>query len=376
MKPFKGIMVGVLSFFLMLSLVVFGVSFMVKSTAMNPDFITDRVDQTDITQLANDFVDEEYIEEIPEDFRFFEDVVYEVLADHEPWLKEQFSTAVHEGYDYLLNETDDLEITIPLESLKESVRDSLWLNFMEILPDWIASPNDEGLKNLIYENIYDFAGGIPEGHLPDEYSMLTEAQLRQYVDAYFEDIESQLIDGRLPPSLEAEIEDLLLSYFNQYYDEIVEDIPSEIIINEDEIIINEDNIISIDTEAVETVKRWVGVFNAIYYALIGFMVVLVAGIVLLHFNIKGSTRSLSKTFLIYGAIEFVSVMVARYLVPNFLPMDDLPVSFQNLITDTYTSVLNPLLWFSLGILIAGVALLLTSIFYRRGRVAEVTEAED
>ena len=371
MKPFKGIMVGVLSFFLMLSLVIFGVSFMVKSTAMNPDFVTDRVDQTDITQLANDFVDEYYIDEIPEDLRFFEDVVYEVIADHEPWLKEQFSTAVHEGYDYLLEKTDQLEISIPLESLKESVRESLWLHFIEMLPEWISSPDDEGLKKLIYENIDDFAGGIPEGYLPDEYSTLTEGQLRQYVDAYFEDIEEQLIDGRLPPSLEAEIEDLLLPYFNQYYDEIVEEIPSEFIVNEDE-------ISSDAMEVLENVRNWVGVFNTVYYALIGFMILLVAGIILIHLNVKASTRSLSITFLTYGVFEFVAVMVARYVVPNFFPMEDLPVSFQNLITDAYTSVLNPLLWFSIGILIAGVALLLVSIFYRRGQVqvAEVAEAED
>ena len=104
-----------------------------------------------------------------------------------------------------------------------------------------------------------------------------------------------------------------------------------------------------------------------------FMILLVAGIVLLHFNVKGSTRSIAKTFLIYGIGEFVAVMVARYLVPNFLPMDDLPLSFQDFITDAYTGVLAPLQWFSLGILLAGVALLLVSIFYRRDRVAE---AED
>jgi hypothetical protein len=366
MTTVKGILVGVLSFFLMLSLIIFGVSFMVKSTAMNPDFITDRVDQADLTQLANDFVDEYYVEEIPEDMRFFEDVVYEVIADHESWLKEQFSAAVHDGYDYLLDKTDTLEIIIPLENLKESVRESLWLHFMEKLPEWISSPDDEGLKKLIYDNIDNFVEEIPEGYLPDDYSMLPEVQLRQYVDAYFEDLEEQIIDGRLSPSLQAEIEDLLLPYFNQYYDEIVEEVPSEFVINEDE-------IDSDAMETLETVRGWVGVFNAVYYALIGFMVLLVAGIVLLHFNVKGATRSLAKTFLVYGIGEFVAVMVARYIVPNLLPTGDLPVSFQDFIKDAYTGLLAPLQWFSLGILIAGVALLLVSIFYKRGKVAE---AED
>ena len=357
----------------MFSLVIWGIFFMIKSTTLNPDFITDRVERTDITQLASDFSDEYLIEEIPEDMRFFKDVVYEVIADHEPWLKEQFSSAVHKGYDYLLKKTDTLEISIPLEDLKESARDSLWLHFMEKLPEWISSPDDEGLKNLIYDNIYDFVEGIPASYLPDEYSNLSEAQLKVYVDLYFEDIEEQITDGQLPPYLEAEIEDALLPYFNQYYDEIVEEVPSEIIINERNIIISEDNIVSLDTEVLETVRKWVGVFNAIFYALIALMVILVAGIVLAYFNIKKSTRSIAKIFLIYGISEFVAVMVARYLVPRFLPTADLPESFQNLITDTYTSALDPLLWFSVGIIVAGAALLVFSIFYNRGQVVEVED---
>ncbi len=373
MTTFRNILAGVLGFLLMFSLFLWGVFFTVKSTALNPDFISNRVEKTDITQLASDFSDEYFIEEIPEDMRFFKDVVYEVIADHEPWLKEQFSSAVHKGYDYLLNKTDTLDIRIPLEDLKESARDSLWLHFMEKLPEWISSSDDEGLKNLIYDNIYDFVEGIPPSYLPDEYSGLTEAQLRVYVDLYFEDIEEQITDGHLPAYLEDEIEDALLPYFNQYYDEIVEEVPSEIIINERNIIISEDNIVSLDTEVLETVRKWVGVFNAVFYALIALMVLLIAGIVLAYSNIKKSTGSIAKIFLVYGISEFIAVMVARYLVPGFLPTGDLPDSFQNLITDTYTSILNPLLWFSIGMMIAGAALLAFSIFYRRGQVVEVED---
>ncbi len=373
MKTFKYIMAGVLSFFLMFSLIIFGVSFMVKSTALNPDYVTDQVEKTDITQLASDIVDEYFVEEIPEDMLFFKDVVYEVLADHEPWLKEQFSTAVHEGYDYLLKKTDSLKIEIPLENIKESVRESLWLHFLEKIPEWISSPENEGLKKIIYDNIHEFVEGIPEGYLPDEYSQLSESQLRQYVDAYFEDLEEQLVGGQLSPSLEAEIEDLLLPYFNQYYDEIVEEVPSEITANENHIYITEDNIVDVDTESVETVRDWLGVFNTVYYVLIAFMVLCIVGIVLIHFNVKDSTRSIAKVFLVYGIAEFAAAMIARYVVPRFLPMSDLPVSLQNFIEDAYTSVLSPLIWFSLGILIAGAALLVFSIFFRRGETVEVEE---
>lgn len=369
MKAFRGVLAGLLSFLLMTSLIIFGILLTVNCTAMNPDFITDRVDQVDITRLTEDIVEEGDIE-IPEDMLFFEDVVYEVIADHEAWLKEQFSAAVHDGYDYFLGETDSLEISIPLESLKESVRDSLWRHLMEELPEWITSPDDEGLKKLIYENIHDFAGGIPEDYVPEGYDMLAEAQLRGYVDAYFDDLEAQVIDGELSPSLEAEFEDALLPYFNQYYDEFAAEIPSEITVSEDEIYINEDNIVEVDTETLEDIRYWVGIYKTVFYGLIGLMVLLVAGIVLLHWNFKASTRALSITFLTYGILEFAGVMVARYMVPGWLPLEDLPASLQDFITDAYTGVLAPLQWFSLGVLIAGVALLVASFFFKRKPAAE------
>jgi hypothetical protein len=221
---------------------------------------------------------------------------------------------------------------------------------------------------LIYDKIHDFAAGIPASYLPEDYVTLPEPQLRQYVDAYFEDMEAQVIDGRLSPSLQAEIEDLLLPYFNQYYDEFVEDIPSEFVANESETPAEA-------MDALDTAKQWVGVFKTVYYVLIAFIIILIVGIILVHRNVKASTRSLSVTFIVYGAVEFALVLAARFIVPNYFPTEDIPVSLQNFITDTYVSVLAPLQWFSLGILIAGIALLLVSIFYKRGG-AVTTEDDD
>ena len=359
MNALKGILAGILSFLLLVSLSLFGISLMLYFSVLNPDFVTHQVEEADISQLASDFVDENYIEEIPEDMLFFKDVVYEVIEDHEPWLKEQFSDAVHTGYDYMLGNTSVLDIRIPLEELKRSVKDSTWIHFMEMLPEWIADTGEEGLRKLIYDNIHEFVEDIPSGYLPDEYQSLTESQLQGYVDLYFDDIADQIVDGRLPPSLESEIEDILLPYFNQYYDEIAEDIPSEFVINESEID-DEDA-----WEIIEDVRRNIGYFRAGFYGLIGLIVLLIAAIVLVHRNLKDSTRTIGITFLVYGVTEFVIVILARTLVPDHIPFEDIPSSMQDLILDTYTSVLAPLQWFSLGILIVGILLFVSSFFFKR-----------
>lgn len=370
MNALKGILAGILSFLLLVSLSVFGIALTIKCTGLNPDFVTRQVEQADISQLARDFVDENYIEDIPEDLLFFKDVVYEVIEDHEPWLKEQFSDAVHSGYDYMLGNTSVLDIRIPLEELKQTVRSSTWNHFMEMLPEWIADTSDEGLRELIYDNIYEFVEDIPAGYLPDEYQFLTESQLQSYVDLYFDDIADQIVDGRLLPSMESEIEDLLLPYFNQYYDEIVEDIPSEFVINESEI--DDEEV----WEIIENIRRYIGYFQAGFYGLIGLIVLLIAAIILVYRNFKDSTRTIGITFLIYGITEFVIVILARTLVPNYIPFEDIPLSMQNLILDIYKNVLTPLQWFSLGIMIAGILLFVASFFFKRPESDDINDVRE
>lgn len=371
MTVLKGLLVAFLSFLLMLSLSVFGVSLMLYLTALNPGFVSGQVDQVDLSELASDLVEENYIDDIPEDIRYFEDVVYEVVEDHEPWLKEQLDSAIHTGYDFLHGRTDTLEIMIPLEDLKESVRESTWQHFLEMLPDWIADTSDEGLRELIYDNIYDFVEGIPPSYLPEEYQSLSEIQLRGYVDEYFDDVASQIVNGELPPSLKEEIEDAILPYFNQYYNDFTEEIPSEFIIDRAEI----DELDAELWDVLEFTRTYIGYFKIGFFSLIGFMVLLMGLIVLIYRNVKESIRTIGITFLVYGVTEFVVVIVARILAPNYFPTD-IPISLQDLIVNVYTSALAPLQWFSLGILIAGIGLVLASIFYKRGDRSEPEEQID
>ena len=80
MTALKGILTGILSFLLLLSVSVFGIALLVNCTALNPDFVTAQADRADIVEIARDVVDEYVIDEIPEDVRFFEDVVYEAVV--------------------------------------------------------------------------------------------------------------------------------------------------------------------------------------------------------------------------------------------------------------------------------------------------------
>ncbi len=363
MTVLKGFALGILSLLLFLSLSVFGIAFMINSTLLNPDFVADELEKMNVSELIIDIAEEQIGGELPEDVLFLKEAVYEVISDHEPWLKEQLNTAIYSGYDYLLKKTEILEIAISLEDLKESLRDSLWRISIEQLPAWLSDSLDDGLKPYIHQHLYEFADNIPEEYLPPEFADLPEEQLKLYVDRYFDDITRQITNEELLPIFSRQLEALLKPYFEQYYDEFVGDIPSELVIDESD-------ISSDAMEQITLARQYIGYFRTGYYALIAFMVLLVLGIILIHRNVKDSTRTLGIGFLIYGVLEFAGVYVLRNFTPNVLPLEDLPSALQTWLLGLYGDFLAPLQWFSLGILILGAILLAASLIYRPG------EAED
>ena len=116
-------------------------------------------------------------------------------------------------------------------------------------------------------------------------------------------------------------------------------------------------------------------FTIGYYALIAFMVLLIAGIVLIHRNVRSSTRTIGIDLLIYGVIAFASVFALRNIVPGLMPAD-WPSAIVTWLTGFTRDFFGPLQWFSLSVLILGVALLVVSFVYKRKAPEdEITEPD-
>lgn len=310
MKVLKGFGVGILSFLLFLSLSVFGLAFMLNSTLLNPDFVSAQVDKIDVSGLVRGLAAEQIAEQIPEEASLIQEALYDIIDDQEPWLKEQVNTAIYTGYDFFLGKSERLDMVISLEPLKESLRESLWQTFQDYLSGELES--------------------LPEGLLPEEY---------------------------FPPELASLPEDQLKAYFDQYYQEFAGQIPSELAFDES----------SIPPETMQQmilVRQYIGYFQTGYYYLIGFMVLLVLGIILINRNVRDSTRALGIVLLIYGALESAAVYLARHFVPAMLPLQDIPSALQMWTMGLYSDILAPLQMFSLGALIGGVVLLVVSFIYR------------
>jgi hypothetical protein len=362
MKVLKGFGVGILSFLLFLSLSIFGIAFMLNSTLLNPDFVAAEVDKIDISAMTREIADEQIGEQLPDEALFIKEAVYDVISDHEPWLKEQVKTAIYSGYDFLLGKSENLHIAVSLEPLKESLRDSLWLSFNEQLPLLLPDLLESQLKPYLDQHYQEFIEQIPPEYLPPEFSQIPEEQIKPYLEQYLQEIVRQAAAGELPPELSSLLENLVKPYFDQYYDEFAGQIPSELTLDES----------AISPEVMTQLwqaRQYVGYFQTTYYALIGFMVLLVLGIILIHRNVRDTTRALGIDLLIYGALEFAAVFFARNFVPNNLPLSDIPSSIQTWLMGLYSDLLAPLQTFSLVILVCGVVLLVVSFVYKP-RVAE------
>jgi len=356
MNALKRLGTGILSFLLLVSLSVFGLAFFIHSTLLQPDFIAGQVGKLDMAAVASDYADDFIESERPQEAAFLKEAVYQVAADQEPWLTEQFNVAVYAGYDYLLGKTDRLIFIIPLDELKSNVRDSLWETLKDFLAHDASAIPQSLLMPYIDEYYQDIVDIIPAEYLPPGMIGLSGESLRLYIHLHYNEFISAFQIAFRLPVVSSLVLGQIQPYFNDYYDDFVAEF-------EGNQTITEDDIPPDVMDSLQTARKSIGYFRAGYYALIALMVLLTAGIILVNRNVKDACRSLGVTFLVYGVAEFAGVLFARYF--DFVKyIDNLPPSMDTWLSGFFKDVLLPLQWFSLGILILGAVLLLVSVFYK------------
>ena len=112
-------------------------------------------------------------------------------------------------------------------------------------------------------------------------------------------------------------------------------------------------------------------FHLYYILLIVFILILIAAIIAIHHSVKGAAGSLGGIFISYGLIEFVmALLLKQYLLPgpvlSQLKLSGASAGISTFVVNLANHALSPLMWFSLGVLIVGIGLLVVSIVYRTG----------
>jgi hypothetical protein len=116
---------------------------MINSTLMNPDYLIDRIDETEAVELIDEFVEFESSPETEEVFEEIKDIVPMV----EPTIKEGMGVAIHSLYDYLKGKRDDPEIkdTLGEAFLNPEFVDTLLveMSLPELVDIMITKPDGE-----------------------------------------------------------------------------------------------------------------------------------------------------------------------------------------------------------------------------------------
>jgi len=415
MKFLKGLALSLLSLLLFLSLSIFGLAFMLNSTILNPNFIVSEMDRLDISAVVEEFTMEGPGERAPEEFQ---GAIFSTITKLEPVVKEQVSAAIYPIYDYSLGKSESLDLAYTLRNTAltsdfvASLIDELDLSSLagEFLGEQLTEQVPEEMEFLvetldlddaiaeleptIKAELVAAADPILDYLLGERQSLSVEISLEPVVEslentlmeAFLESPEafSGLLPEEFADLIQTQLADLtpaqLEQYFNTYIGQkLAEVLPSTFVINESmlgtEIPTQIAEALAGAEDALAEARQYVGYFQIVYYGLIGLMVLLIAGIILLKRNVRGATRGLGITFLIYGVLEFAGVFATRNFLPTSLPLPDIPASLQSWLMGLIGDFVAPLQTFSIGLLVGGVVLLIVSFVYKP-RVVEEEYAEN
>ena len=302
MKFVKGLTLSLLSLLLFLSLSTFGLALTLNHTILNPDFAVSELDSLDVPSLAEDLINKQVSEgELSEELGT---TLVNTITKLEPLVKEQAGAAIYSIYDYLLGKSQSFNVVISLEPVKEELKENLRETFLETLP--------------------------PE---------LTQ----------------------IPPAV-------LEQYFEQFYEEISGQIPSTFEFNESllgpEVPANISEALAAAERNLEQTRQAISYFQLGYKVLIGFILLLILGIILLNRQVRNITRELGIIFLAYGALEYIGILITKSIAERQLLQLDIPPPLQSWLPQFFNNLLAPLEIFSIGLLSVGIVLIIVSFVYK------------
>jgi hypothetical protein len=486
----KGIVLGLLSVLLFLSLLVFAVVYAVNGTVLNPDFMADELARLDMSAVIKDVareesaggadfpetsmtalldaieaaepvVDEQAAEvmrsvsdylrgrkEHPELGKVLGDTflssafvgavldgvdlpllveglltpdmpeevaaaLLDTIASQEGEIKAQAAAASGPIFDYLLAETDSLDLPLVLRGtlassdfvlalleeldmpalVSEMLREELLGQIPEGMES-LADVFDEVLADLeptVKQTMADAADPMLDYVFGLRETLVVTIPLDTVKDDLAAALRQAIADNPPPQLLEmpAEQRDRLIEQFiaavmtavPPTYDVDVAAPASEVrsqvlsALEDAEAALTEARL-SI-AEAIDSAeaglgeaRRYFGYFQGAYAGLIALVVVLALAIVAIYHRVKGATRHLGALFLVYGIVAWLSIFLARSLASTNIAAADVPVPLRGFLLQMLTDVTAPVQTLGMGFVVGGLVLIAVSIIYPRLRSEE------
>ena len=169
-----------------------------------------------------------------------------------------------------------------------------------------------------------------------------------------------------PPELAGVPPALAEPYFDEYYRQFSEQIPPTIEISE--------SMIGAEVMGnLEQARRYIGYLQIAYRVTIWATIAIIVGLVFLHREVKGATRSIGIPCLTCGISIYVGTVVIKYLVKMQMAPVGLPAQLRAWLPQFLDDALAPMQTFGIGLMAVGTALLIISFVYKRRPASDYQE---
>jgi len=391
----------ILSFILFISLIVFGLAFSLNRTVLNPDFVTAEGDKLEIASLAGEAMSQALPEALSEEAL---DSLTETITTLEPQLKNKLNSIVYSVYEYLRGERENpelanlLRLTLLNADSIVAVIDTMdgpqlagiiWEVFGEEIAQEFPLPEEAfphlvaGFEELltdlepwIKEQVEYAAGPIADYLAGEVESFSVTISLEPVIDGLREVLLGVFLDFP-PDELEGLTPEEMEQAFDAFWAEFAEEmLPTPFQI--DETVIGGDaplQIASFTSEAetvLSQVREYVGYVRLAYILSIVVSALLIAGIVLIYRNVKGSTRTLGIVFLASGLVVLAVALIGKNIGGEQMlrAMLDAPPQLRVWASQVLVDLLAPLQRLGIGFIAGGIALLVVSFVYRPSQTTD------
>lgn len=300
----------------------------IRQDVIDKELITEIINSIDITTLIKDMLDEQLEMELPQGIALSSDEIDQTITAAIPDIKSGLISSADSVADFITGVRSDLNITILWKSSLVTTKPIVKQAFLRQLPAEL-----EGASQTQIDQAFEVYWASAQSDIPTGFEIDTTT-LGEDVPQSIEDLFTEAQDGL------TEARDAL----------------------------DEANI-SIQ-DALDEVRPYINIFWIIFWGLLGLILIIIAGIVLIHRSVKDATRDLGINFIVYGALNLAGVLIARFTVgrPAFIMgfvEYDMPETVSNLTSIFVQRLIQPIFIFTLICLIIGIILLVFSFVYPR-----------
>jgi hypothetical protein len=223
-----------------------------RSTLLTSELASSLIDELAASSLASEFVNEMIAGQVPEEVKPIAEHLDDIIAELIPTITEEIAAAADPLLDYLLGQSQSLDITISLEPLVDSLTEQLDEQTLDIPPEAIAPYFASILTDAIAESIPAEVEHLADDVITDEWvegevnatidpildyllgrslTLNVTISLETVVDNLRELVREEFLESP-PPEFEGMSQSQLEQHFDEYFDEIAGDIPLSVEIDE------------------------------------------------------------------------------------------------------------------------------------------------